>query len=133
MILISRHINSQFCTFNLQFAKSVVVSDLFCELDEVSPLGHDVPWEVLADHDAAPAQRLGLLQHGSPVLQHNVSHMMHHHLRCVTYGLFLEGHDNGLHPLGIFFLAPDNLDEGHVPRYGELRADHLKWRTIDKM
>ena len=59
--------------------------------------------------------------------------MMHHHLRCVTYGLFLEGHDNGLHPLGIFFLAPDNLDEGHVPRYGELRADHLKWRTIDKM
>ena len=50
-----------------------------------------------------------------------------------TYGLFLEGHDNGLHPLGIFFLAPDNLDEGHVPRYGELRADHLKWHTIDKM
>ena len=81
MILISRHINSQFCTFNLQFAKSVVVSDLFRELDEVSPLGHDVPGEVLADHDAAPAQGLGLLQHRSPVLQHNVSHVMLHHLR----------------------------------------------------
>ena len=89
MILIFKHINSQFCTFNLQFAKSVVVSDLFRELDEVSPLAHDVPGEVLADYDAAPAQRLGLLQHGSPVLQHNVSHdalppSMLRHVRFVS-------------------------------------------------
>ena len=101
MILIFNHINSQFCTFNLQFAKSVVVSDLFRELDEVSPLAHDVPGEVLADYDAAPAQRLGLLQHGSPVLQHTVSHdkMHYHHLCCARTVCFSKVTIMGFTPL----------------------------------
>ena len=43
---------------------------LFCELDEMTSLYHDVPWEVLTYDNVTSSKSFGLLKYRRPVLHY---------------------------------------------------------------